>query len=240
MANLPRLDPRKPLDGLTRRTLLRASCGLAATGALAGAAKVTWDEVVHRAAAHPLASGSPVLVLVTMYGGNDGLNTVIPYADPAYHDSRPDLAYGADEVIHLDDALGLNPGLTGLGALWKDKQLAVVRGVGYPKPDHSHFRSMDIWQTASPDTPSSTGWVGRWLDTAGDDPLLALNIGDVLPPLAIGTNATAAALSVDRVPKGSGPSSDTSRRTTRRTPPLPARWSSPMPRCRWWPRPSPR
>ncbi len=204
MANLPRLDPKKPLDGLTRRTLLRASCGLAATGVLAGAAKVTWDDVVHRAATDPLASGSSVLVLVTMYGGNDGLNTVIPYADPAYHDSRPDLAYGAGEVIQLDDTLGLNPGLTGLGSLWKDKQLAVVRGVGYPKPDHSHFRSMDIWQTASPDTPVSTGWVGRWLDTAGDDPLLALNIGDVLPPLAIGTNATAAALSVDAAPKGSG------------------------------------
>ncbi|MEO3938663.1 DUF1501 domain-containing protein [Dermatophilaceae bacterium Soc4.6] len=204
MPAIPRLDPKKPLDGLTRRTLLRASCGIAAAGVLAGAAKVTWDDVVHRAAVDPLAAGSAVLVLVTMYGGNDGLNTVIPYADPAYQSARPGLAYGADEVIHLDEALGLNPGLTGLGQLWEDRQLAVVRGVGYPRPDHSHFRSMDIWQTASPDAPVNTGWIGRWLDTAGDDPLLALNIGDVLPPLAVGTSATAAALSVGRAPVGSG------------------------------------
>ena len=101
-------------------------------------------------------------------------------------------------MLHLDGQLGLNPGLTGLAALWSQKKLAIVRGVGYPKPDHSHFRSMDIWQTASPETPVASGWVGRWLDTAGDDPLLALNIGEVLPPLAVGAKATAAALSVGK------------------------------------------
>ena len=96
---------------------------------------------------------SPILVLLTMYGGNDGLNTLVPYADPAYHDSRPELAYKPEEVLHLDDTLGLNPGLKGLSDLWSQQKLAIVRGVGYPKPDHSHFRSMDIWQTASPESP---------------------------------------------------------------------------------------
>ena len=196
MPNLPPLDPRKPMDGLTRRTFLRASGVAGATALLAGAAGVTLERVLARGQSDPLPQSSPILVLVTMYGGNDGLNTVVPYADPAYHKARPDLAYSPQEVLHLDDQLGLNPGLTGLADLWREQKLAVVRGVGYPKPDHSHFRSMDIWQTGSPETPVPSGWIGRWLDTAGDDPLLALNIGEVLPPLAVGAKATAAALSV--------------------------------------------
>jgi uncharacterized protein (DUF1501 family) len=73
-----------------------------------------------------------------------------------------------------------------------------VRGVGYPKPDHSHFRSMDIWQTASPAAPVNTGWIGRWLDATGNDPVRAVNLGSVLPPLAVGAKSTAAALSVGR------------------------------------------
>ncbi len=199
---LPPLRPELPMDGLTRRTLLQASGVVGATALLAGAARVGWDQVMGRAATSPLAASTPILVLVTMYGGNDGLNTVVPYADPAYHDARPELAYSHDEVLPLDDQLGLNPGLKGLSGLWQEQKLAIVRGVGYPQPDHSHFRSMDIWQTASPQSPVSSGWIGRWLDVAGDDPLLALNIGDVLPPLAVGTRATAAALSLEPAPKG--------------------------------------
>ena len=136
-----------------------------------------------------------MLVIVSLYGGNDGINTLIPYADNAYHDARPQLAYDPGEVLHLDQQLGLNPALKGLAQLWSQRQLAIVRGVGYPKPDHSHFRSMDIWQTASPAEPVSTGWIGRWLDATGDDPLRAINIGPVLPPLAVGEKQTASALS---------------------------------------------
>jgi len=84
--------------------------------------------------------------------------------------------------------------MKGMATLWREGRLAVVRGVGYPKPDHSHFRSMDIWQTASPDAPVNTGWIGRWLDATGDDPVRAVNIGAVLPPLAVGANSAAAAL----------------------------------------------
>ncbi|MDQ2756977.1 MAG: DUF1501 domain-containing protein [Actinomycetota bacterium] len=198
---LPPADPRRPLDGLTRRTLLRASCGLASVGILAGAAQVGWREVFGRAQANPLGTGTPILVLVTMYGGNDGLSTVVPYAEAAYHDARPDLAFGADEVITLDETHGLNPGLSGLGDLWGRGKLAVVRGVGHPALERSHFRAIDVWQTASPQAPVPTGWVGRWLDAragqAADDPLLALHLGAVLPPLGVGATRTAAALTTE-------------------------------------------
>jgi uncharacterized protein (DUF1501 family) len=90
--------------------------------------------------------------------------------------------------------------MKGLAQLWSQRQLAIVRGVSYPRPDHSHFRSMDIWQTASPAEPVSTGWIGRWLDATGDDPLRAVNIGPVLPPLAVGEKYTAAALSPAQIP----------------------------------------
>jgi uncharacterized protein (DUF1501 family) len=187
---------------INRRKFLIASAGGAV--ALSAAAAISWPELMRAAGERPLADGSGILVLVTLYGGNDGINTLIPYADPAYHDARPDLAYSPAEALHLDDRLGLNPGMTQLAGLWRQQQLAIVRGVGYPNPDHSHFRSMDIWQTASPTEPVATGWIGRWLDATGDDPLRAVNIGAVLPPLAVGAKTTAAALSVGsrRQPQG--------------------------------------
>jgi uncharacterized protein (DUF1501 family) len=166
---------------------------LGALGVL-GASAITWDELAHRAGTTPLPAGSGILVVLTMYGGNDGINTVIPYADNAYHDARPELSYRPEEVLHLDSQLGLNPAMKGLADLWSKHNLAIVRGVGYPEPDHSHFRSMDIWQTAVPDAPTPTGWIGRWLDATGTDPLRAVNIGSVLPTLAIGAKHTASAL----------------------------------------------
>ncbi|HET7725289.1 MAG TPA: DUF1501 domain-containing protein [Propionibacteriaceae bacterium] len=197
-------DPRLPLDGLTRRGFLQASGVVGAAALLAGSAGCTWRDVARAASTNPLPSGTPVLVLVTMYGGNDWLNTVIPVGDPAYHDARPDMSYTPDEVLALDDVSGLNPGLATLSSLWSDKKLAIVRGVGYPKPDRSHFRSMDIWQTGSPTTPLNTGWLGRWLDHNQDaEPLLGLSIGPVLPVLAVGAQRTFAALSVKE--KGADP-----------------------------------
>ena len=159
-----------------------------------------------------------------MYGGNDGINTVIPYADNAYHDARPELAYAPGDVLHLDGQLGLNPALKGLAQQWNSRKLAIVRGVGYPQPDHSHFRSMDIWQTASPSEPVSTGWIGRWLDATGNDPLRAVNIGSVLPPLAVGEKCTAAALTASENPESQ---TDSPRRWTRSAPTTPTthrRW----------------
>ena len=186
------------MDTITRRRFLIASGVTGGAALAAGSIGVTWSQLHERAAAEPLPAGAKVLVVVTLYGGNDGLNTVIPYSDPAYHSARPELAYSPEEVLHLDDALGLNPAMTGLAKLWQANRLAIVRGVDYPNPDFSHFRSMDIWQTASPDTPVSTGWIGRWLDATGVDPIRAINVGSVLPPLTVGAKCTAAALPTGR------------------------------------------
>jgi uncharacterized protein (DUF1501 family) len=188
---------------INRRKFLIASAGVGAAGLLSGTVAVTWPDLLRAAQNRPLAEGSGILVIVTLYGGNDGVNTVIPYADHAYHDARPELAYAPADVLHLDGQLGLNPALKGMAQMWKDNTVAIVRGVSYPSPDHSHFRSMDIWQTASPSEPVPTGWIGRWLDTTGDDPLRAVNIGAVLPPMAVGEKATAAALSAAGAPKSS-------------------------------------
>ncbi|MFG1929496.1 DUF1501 domain-containing protein [Mycobacterium sp. NPDC048908] len=184
-----------------RRKFLIASAGAGAVGLLGGVGALTLPDLLrHGQRQPPLAAGSGILVIVTLYGGNDGLSTLIPYADKAYHDARPELAYSPEEVLRLDGQLGLNPALEGLHSLWTDNELAIVRGVGYPEHDRSHFRSMDIWQTASPNEPVKTGWIGRWLDATGDDPLRAVNIGAVLAPLGIGEKHVAAALS-DWVPQ---------------------------------------
>ncbi|HWY00435.1 MAG TPA: hypothetical protein VNY55_11305, partial [Mycobacterium sp.] len=185
---------------MNRRRFLIASAGAGAVGLLSTAVAVSWPDLLSAAQDRPLAANAGVLVIVSLYGGNDGINTLIPYADNAYHDARPELAYAPGDVLHLDQQLGLNPAMKGLAQLWNQRQLAIVRGVSYPLPDHSHFRSMDIWQTASPAEPVSTGWIGRWLDATGDDPLRAVNIGAVLPPLAVGAKYTAAAPSTGGAP----------------------------------------
>jgi uncharacterized protein (DUF1501 family) len=182
------------LKSVTRRKFLTWS-GVTAAGALAvGATQLNWSDLLTAAERDPLPPGAGVLVVVTLYGGNDGLNTVVPAADPAYQDARPELAYKPEEVLDLGEGLGLNPGMKGMKTLWDAKKLAVVRGVGYPQPDHSHFRSMAIWQTAAPKSPSGTGWLGRWLDATGDDPLRALSVEPVLPPLLAGERVAGACL----------------------------------------------
>jgi uncharacterized protein (DUF1501 family) len=194
---------------INRRRFLIASAGVGAAGLLSGTVAVSWPDLMRAARDRPLADDAGVLVIVTLYGGNDGINTLIPYADNAYHDARPELAYAPGDVLHLDSQLGLNPGMKGLAQLWNQRQLAIVRGVGYSRPDHSHFRSMDIWQTAQPAEPVATGWIGRWLDATGDDPLRAVNIGPVLPTLAVGERYTAAALSTAQVPPAQAERLDT-------------------------------
>ncbi|MEU0357191.1 DUF1501 domain-containing protein [Streptomyces cyaneofuscatus] len=182
------------MDTWTRRKFLTTS-GVAGGVALAAGA-TAWgvDELLATGSGEPDSDAS-VLVLVTLYGGNDGLNTLVPAADPRYQDLRGDLAYAEKEVLPLGEGLGLNPGLGGLKKLWDERRLAVVRGVSYPKPDHSHFRSMAIWQTASPSGPMPSGWLGRWLDHAGDgDPLKGVSVGATLPPLMAGETTAGAAV----------------------------------------------
>ncbi len=182
------------MDLLTRRKFLLRSGVVAGAALAAGAGAYTLKEVLDTAGWQDRPADARTLVLITLYGGNDGLATVIPYADPAYHDARPELAYPAEQVLHLDDQLGLNPGMTGFAGLFKQKRLAIVRGVEYPKPDHSHFRSMDIWQSASPASPVNTGWLGRWLDVTGGDPRHAVSFEPVLPVVLAGANTAGASV----------------------------------------------
>ena len=179
---------------MSRRQFLVSSGVVGATALAAGATGCSFHHLVAAGKQTPLPQGTKILVLVTLYGGNDGLNTVIPYTDKAYYAGRPDLAYEQSQVLPLADGLGFNPAMTGFKKLYDAGTLAVVRGVGYPNADRSHFKSMAIWQTASPDSPQPTGWLGRWLDANGADPLLAVNVGPVLPPLLAGQHCAGAGI----------------------------------------------
>jgi uncharacterized protein (DUF1501 family) len=128
--------------------------------------------------------GNKVLVILQLSGGNDGLNTVIPVTNDIYYKARPKLGIAKDKALLLTDEAGLNPALTAFKELYDDGSLGILNGVGYPNPDRSHFRSMDIWQSASESHEYiHTGWIGRYLDAqcAGcDKPTQALEIDDVL------------------------------------------------------------
>ncbi len=137
----------------------------------------------------PRAGGKErILVVVQMGGGNDGLNTVIPCGMGAYYQARPQLAIQPEQVLPLTGQIGLHPSMSGFADLCKQGKLAVIQAVGYPNPNRSHFRSMEIWQTAQPDRIADTGWLGRYLDladtgTAGGAEHLfpAVNAGPLLP-----------------------------------------------------------
>jgi uncharacterized protein (DUF1501 family) len=118
------------------------------------------------AAAGPASRDARVLVVVQLDGGNDALNTVVPFADPNYSRLRPTLALATDRLVRLNDALGLHPSLRPLGGLLDAGQLTVVPGVGYPNPSRSHFTGMAVWHTARLDPADHTGygWLGRALD----------------------------------------------------------------------------
>jgi len=125
-----------------------------------------------------------ILVVLQLAGGNDGLNTVVPFADDAYHKARPGLAIPTDKVRRLDDYCGLHPSLENLGALLDEGSASIVQGVGYPNPNRSHFRATEIWHTASDADKSEVyGWLGRYYDAAcaGEDRGAGVAIGDQVP-----------------------------------------------------------
>jgi uncharacterized protein (DUF1501 family) len=194
------------MDTVTRRLFLKASGVVGATALATGGAAWGLTELLGTAGSDAVDADAEKLVIVTLYGGNDGLNTVVPASDPIYHRLRPGLAYAPEQVLPLDTQLGLSPVLTGLKKVWDEGRLAIVRGVGYPQPDRSHFRSMDIWQTGSPGRPVSTGWVGRWLDGTQARPEAAVSFEPVLPPLLAGAHRTGACVSVSglQLPAGIG------------------------------------
>lgn len=121
------------------------------------------------------------LVIIQLSGGNDGLNTVVPFGNDLYYKMRPKLAIAKTNVVQLNDELGLHSSLTPLKKLYDDGNLSIINNVGYPNPIRSHFRSMDIWQTATDSHKfSQTGWLGRYLDNYGNNPYTAIEIDDSL------------------------------------------------------------
>ena len=124
------------------------------------------------------------LVVVQLSGGNDFLNTVIPYNNELYYDFRPTVNIPQDEVLKIDDDLGFSPSMELIKRLWDEGKAAVITGIGYPNPNRSHFRSMDVWHTAEPDKIGTSGWLGnviRELDPKGENVLTGVNFGRGLP-----------------------------------------------------------
>jgi uncharacterized protein (DUF1501 family) len=201
-----------------------AAAGLAAACSTPAARSLAPTEAVpvpaptsDAAAAAPPASATPVpssvqtagvqaaqstaqrtLVVVQLSGGNDGLNAVVPYGNGLYYQLRPQLGVAADQVLHLDDQVGLHPSLKSFKALYDQHQLAIVQGVGYPNASRSHFRSMEIWHTARPDTSSpGQGWLGAFISEiykVGDSPFECVNFGSSVPQALFTPHAPVAAL----------------------------------------------
>ena len=142
-------------------------------GAVSGLSVVAnADHLFARALAQaPLAGlpggGGRVLVLVNLQGGNDGLNCIVPHGDAQYYSLRPSIGIPARDVLQINERVGFNPQMKSLKSMYDKGMVAVIQGVGYPDPDHSHFRSTEIWQTAVPNKYEHTGWLGRYLDDSG-------------------------------------------------------------------------
>ena len=194
---LPPASPRQ--SRLGRRAFLGLAGGAGALVALGAAlggpgwSELFGDGPARRTAAMGVGRGSK-LVLVTLYGGNDGLNTVIPLADSTYTALRGSLAIEPSTALRLTDGYGLHPGMPGFKKLFDVHELAIVHGVGFADPNYSHFESMDIWQSGVPGDPVSTGWIGRWLDGTRSSPLRAISLGPTPPTALSGERVRGAAI----------------------------------------------
>ena len=139
----------------------------------------------------------PVVVVVELNGGNDYLNTVVPYTDPNYHDNRVKLRLGENEVHKIDDRLGFHPAMGPLKDVYDRGDMAIVHGVGYENPSRSHFRSMDIWHTCEPVKVGDEGWIGRasrQIDPKGENPIGTVNIGHGLPRALVAPGVSVASV----------------------------------------------
>ena len=124
------------------------------------------------------------LVVIELNGGNDGLNTLVPYNNGLYYDNRPGIGIPQQDVLPIDGEFGFNPNMAEVKTLWDRGELAVIKGIGYPQPNRSHFRSRDIWYTAEPTSIGTQGWLGaalRDLDAKGENVLTGVNFGRGLP-----------------------------------------------------------
>jgi len=176
-----------------RRTFIRRAALAAALAPLAGTLLPAPSRAAPRAAAMPDRTRDRTLVLVELKGGNDGLDTLIPFRDPDYYRLRPRLAVAKDQVLPLADDQGLHPGLEPLMPLWQAGEMAVIQGLGYPEPNRSHFRSIAIWETGSGSERVLTdGWLrpvladhsGPWSRASPDVPADALVLGRSSGPVA--------------------------------------------------------
>lgn len=172
----------------TRREFLRSTLlGASATWTVPLFVERTFGQLHEAAkdlAIQPVTGkDDTILVVLQLAGGNDGLNTLVPYADDLYHKARPRLAKAGKDLITLDDHFGLNSAMPFLGSLFKEGQLGIVQGVGYPNPNRSHFVSTSIWETADPANRANTGWLGRYFDNScpGADPTVGISFNKSQP-----------------------------------------------------------
>src|ERR671925_1856502 len=125
-----------------------------------------------------------VLVVLQLSGGNDALNTIVPYSDPLYLENRPDVRVDPEKVLPINDTIAFNPNMAPIKELWDQGKVAIIQGIGYPNPVRSHFRSMDIWHTCEPDKVGTEGWLGRAIrdiDAHQQHVLTGVNFGRGLP-----------------------------------------------------------
>jgi uncharacterized protein (DUF1501 family) len=144
-------------DLLSRRDLFRVG-GLIAIGLTTPRwlSTIAHADVLRQAKGGKAAKDT-VLVVCQLSGGNDGLNTVVPYTNKTYYELRPQLAIGEDKVLKLTNQVGFHPAMPGVAELYKQGKVAIIQNVGYPRPNRSHFKSMEIWQSASPDSSQKYG-----------------------------------------------------------------------------------
>jgi uncharacterized protein (DUF1501 family) len=176
----------------TRREMLRISLGSAALVSLGGTIPAFLSNFAFaEKMGETNVSNDNILVVVQFSGGNDGLNTVVPVGNDSYLKARK--VIGIKDGLHrLDDGLALNPGMKAFKELYDEGKLAVINGCGYPEPNRSHFRSMEIWHTADPKTYQPVGWLGHYIDHAlrgTDSPMKAVNIGPELPQALVSDSA---------------------------------------------------
>ena len=167
-----------------RRTVLGGALSWMVPTFLANTFAAMQAEAADRATQVATGRDSTILVILQMAGGNDGLNTVVPATNDHYHRARPKIGLAESKVLKLDNDLGLHPSLTGFKELYDAGRLAIVQGVGYPNPNRSHFRSTEIWQTASDSARFERyGWLGRYFDNtcSGCDPTIGVSIGRQMP-----------------------------------------------------------
>jgi uncharacterized protein (DUF1501 family) len=173
---------------LTRRDFVKRGVALITLGSMHAALPPVFKGAfaIRATDADAAAPDTPrTLVIVQLAGGNDGLNTVVPYHNPAYAKLRPSLKVDAAQVLPLGDEFGLHPKLAALKPLWDGKQLAIVHGVGYPEPNFSHFQSMLIWQHAGANAVAGDGWLGGYLarlEAEEHDPMHGFNVDHMVAP----------------------------------------------------------